>query len=103
MGRRMFLSESYPSAVFAEQAPGPGWTPAHLVTSTPASLPPPTPELRQLPLSDMLGALSTAMAAMPLQETPGDAFQRLAELRARAEGVELAEAYRRQSESTPEL
>jgi len=51
----------------------------------------------------MISALSAAMATIPATENPGDAFHRLAELRSRAEGCSLAEAYRRQSMSTPEL
>jgi hypothetical protein len=96
MSRRMFLSETHPAAVFAEQAPGPGWTPARDAT-------PPTPAAAPRDLAELLDALSTAMAVVPAQETPGDAFHRLAELRAQAEGCSLVEAYQRQSISTPEL
>jgi hypothetical protein len=105
MVRRMFLSETHPAAVFAEQAPGPGWTPAR-----PAA--PPTPavqrgqvaEPRRLELSDVIGALAAALGpARPLQDTLDHRFHKLAELRSRAEGVDLSEAYRRQSMSTPEL
>lgn len=91
----VFLSEDHPhSVVMAERAPEPGWQPATRSA----------PEPSQVGLSDLLDAMSTALGqASPLQETPGDAFHRLAELRARAEGCSLAEAYSRQSESTPEL
>jgi hypothetical protein len=61
------------------------------------------PQPRPPSLAQAIDGLATAMAALPLQETSGEAFHRLAGLRARAEGVSLAEAYRRQSESTPEL
>lgn len=106
MARRMFLSESAPAMVLGEQPPGPGWREARRVdrpSSNTVSKTRPSSEHRRLELSDLLGALSAAMAVVPLQESAGDAFHRLAELRARAEGIDLREAYRRQSMSTPEL
>jgi hypothetical protein len=54
-------------------------------------------------LANMVSSLATAMATVPANETPGDAFHRLAELRSRVESISLADAYSRQSESTPEL
>lgn len=100
----VFLSETHPnSVVMAERAPEPGWRevkPAALPESAVRS----TPEPSRLSLSDLIAAMSTALGeASPLRESPGDAFHRLAELRARAEGCSLTEAYSRQSESTPEL
>ena len=97
MTRRVFLSETHPAAVFGEQPPGPGWTPAPAATTAASE---PRPVKVRVSLADAIDALS---AAMPAQESPGDAFHRLAELRSRAEGVSLAEAYRRQSVSTPKL
>jgi hypothetical protein len=97
VARRIFLSETYPgAAVFGEQPPGPGWIPATGATTDPK----PSPVKVRVSLTDVIDALT---AAMPAQESPGEAFHRLAELRSRAEGVSLAEAYRRQSASTPEL
>jgi hypothetical protein len=48
-------------------------------------------------------ATASAGHVADLGDTPGDRFHRLAELRARAEGCSLAEAYSRQASSTPEL
>lgn len=99
--------------VFGEQPPSPhGWLESHRVDQrrAPAGEPvrpaPPraTSASGQLSLSDMLDALATVLGpARPLPDTPGDRFHQLAELRSRAEGSSLADAYSRQSASTPEL
>lgn len=109
-------SETYPRCiVMGEQAPGSGWQQA-TPRRRPAPATPPTPstppgagrrqpavEPSRIGLSDLLAAMSTALAAQPLQETPFEAFLRLAELRAKAEGITYSEACSRQGTSTPEL
>jgi hypothetical protein len=93
---RFFMSE--PGVLIAEQRPGRSYFEG-AGRADPASQAAPA----KLSLADMVTALSTAMATIPASETPRDAFHRLAELRSRAEGISLADAYVKQSESTPKL
>jgi hypothetical protein len=68
---------------------------------------------RRIDSTDLLAAMATALGpARPLPhvspairaiDDPQEAFLGLAKLRAKAEGISLIEAARRQSKSTPEL